>query len=264
MQLSTICNPINNIETEFMAGLTSGVIYPVFQPIVNNNKKILGFEMLIRWMVNGKEMTAGEFIDDIKSTEAHIKLANFLIDAAVKKIIKYNGALFFSVNITVLDKIVTEKLYNIISSLKEKYLNNELIKLLVLEFSESLDFYKDSKSVDNIKTLSQLNVTIELDDCFSSRSVNFPVRSMKFNGYKLDREVVSAFSKNIYDESLIRSLLYFCALTDSYCTAEGINNYNEMHELYKIGVRRFQGFWISKPVLENELDSTIRYFGLVK
>ncbi|MGG7955225.1 EAL domain-containing protein [Klebsiella aerogenes] len=250
-------------ENEFISGLLSGAVYPVFQPIVNKHHKILGFEILLRWNINGKEISAGEFIDRIKSTNSHAILAEFLIRTAIYNISKYNGRLFFSVNITSINIIVTEILYNIILSMREKICRKEWMKKLNLEFAEHLDFYKDSRIAYFVKRLLDLNVTIDLDDCFSKKSVHFPTRDIKFTGYKLDKTITSNFIHDSYDSSLIRSLLYFCILTGSTCTAEGIENYNTMFELCKLGVSRFQGYWISKPVPINELDNLIRLLGII-
>ncbi|MFV5930472.1 EAL domain-containing protein, partial [Klebsiella aerogenes] len=99
-----------------------------------------------------------------------------------------------------------------------------------------------------------------LDDCFSHSSVMFPVRTARFSGYKLDMSIVNDFQRDPHALVLIKSLVYYCQLTQNRCIAEGVDSLEKFNQLKALGVDRFQGYLFSPPVTREHLGEIISRF----
>ena len=99
-----------------------------------------------------------------------------------------------------------------------------------------------------------------LDDCFSSDHVMFPVRQVEFDGLKLDRDIVDKFVANESDYNLIKAMQYYSDITGGTCVAEGVDSAEKFDMLAALGLNSFQGYYLSKAVVENELDRMVRQF----
>jgi len=254
---------MSKTDQEFARAIETEDIYPVFQPVTDKNRNIVGFEILIRWLRNGNEQMPGDFLPLLSSQGSWFSLTASMIDAAIDGINQFNGQLFFAVNMTS-DVLAEKGVLSLLSSAKKKLSRHEWSDCLILELSERTVMAKGGENEECIIQLINDGWRVELDDCFSLGSVFFPVRRVRFHGYKLDREIVSTYLTDSYDTSLIKSLVLFCTLTGASCTAEGIDTPEKFNIMSQAGVEKFQGFEISRPVKKEFLDDIVHSLGTVK
>jgi EAL domain-containing protein (putative c-di-GMP-specific phosphodiesterase class I)/GGDEF domain-containing protein len=69
---------------------------------------------------------------------------------------------------------------------------------------------------------------------------------------KLDREVVRELHKHPYKRNLVRSLAAFAASVDTRLIAEGVELWEELSTLLRLGVRYAQGYLLGRPAIEPE------------
>ncbi|WP_248637983.1 EAL domain-containing protein, partial [Citrobacter koseri] len=131
---------------------------------------------------------------------------------------------------------------------------------LVLEFAETVDLHQQGRTAENMDKIQRQGFRIFLDDCFSHSSVMFPVRTIRFSGYKLDMSIVNDFQRDPHALALIKSLLYYCQLTQSRCIAEGVDSLEKFNQLKALGVDRFQGYLFSPPITHDRLPEIIQQF----
>jgi EAL domain-containing protein (putative c-di-GMP-specific phosphodiesterase class I) len=248
---------MSGYEKDFVTGIEMQEVYQVYQPIVNISREICGFEILTRWRQKGYVISPDEFIPGLKSESVLLLLTAMSLKNAVDGINRYGGKHFFSINIHPelnscpgLVKMCTEAC----RQLKDTRWKNQL----VLEYSEKSDFHKSSDIIDVLKSISQLGVTVYLDDCFSEGSVFFPVRKHSFDGYKLDKSIVDNILTSKEDMALITSLTGYCSMTGRHCIAEGIEDIFTFEKLKKLGVEFFQGYLFYKPASITDLTSLIQ------
>ncbi|ENP8234301.1 EAL domain-containing protein [Klebsiella oxytoca] len=171
----------------------------------------------------------------------------------------YEGKYFFSINVAS-STIDNEGLVRMLEKAKKKLLSPDWTEKFVLEINEKNDLYQNEQAIKNLSYLQKLGFFIILDDCFSSNSVIFPVRKFQFNGYKLDMSVVDAMSQDVEAIALVKSLSYYCKLTNRYCVAEGVDEAGKVTILSDAGISCYQGNLISEPINENDLQDFISRF----
>lgn len=238
-----------------LKSISNGSFHPVFQAIIDRNNKILGFEVLSRWKSNGRVIMPYEFLPFFTS-DALVNLTKKVLDIAVECVNYYHGAFFVSVNIPK-QLIKSSTLVPMVEDSAKNLIKQELRSCLALEFSEETNFsvFGDASSV--ISELKILGYRVMLDDCFSERSVTFPVRSCHFDDYKVDMNLVWDLSTDNHAVNLLKTLVYYCDITGGLCIAEGVEN-NEQYQLLKtLGVNGFQGFYICQPIDYDDLHDWI-------
>ncbi|MEH0876592.1 EAL domain-containing protein [Pectobacterium cacticida] len=247
---------LSAFEREFVHAIHSQQIYPVFQPITDENLQIRGFEILYRWRRNGNILLPGDFLAQIHSEYAWLVLTAFVIQEAVQSINQHPGEFYFSFNIPAVTAR-HENLNRMMETARRQLHRSTMSERLVLAFSETTDRNQHSKVADNIARLRQRGFRLILDDCFSQTSVMFPVRTVRFNAYKLDIGIVNDMHNDPHAQALIKSLCYYCQLTDSDCIAKGVDSLEKFNRLRALGIERFQGGLISPPVRRENLGNLI-------
>ncbi|QZY80900.1 EAL domain-containing protein [Klebsiella sp. CTHL.F3a] len=244
-------------EKEFIAGIEMQEVYPVFQPIVDTSRQICGVEILTRWCQKGKNIPPETFIPELKSESVLLLLTAMGLKNAIDGINRYDGKVFFSVNIH--SKLAgCSGLIRMCAEACRQIKNMQWRNRLVLEYSEKSDFHKSHDIIDVLESISTLGVTLYLDDCFSEGSVFFPVRKYSFDGYKLDKSIVDNILTSKEDMALITSLAGYCSMTGRHCIAEGVEDMFTFEKLKKLGIELFQGYLFYKPVSITDLTSLIQ------
>lgn len=246
-------------EAEIFNALYKKEIFPAYQIITDRDKKGVGFEILIRWNKNGKIVKPACFLNDISNHEIWLKITALVIHAAVSGINKYNGKFYFSVNIPprlASGKALPEMARKAIGML----LKPQWAEKLVFEFAEDIDVTKDKKIPETMRHLRNTGCRLFLDDCFSNHHTMFPVRQVHFDGLKLDRDIVEHFVANDNDYNLIKAIQIYSDMTGTDCIAEGVDSEEKFEKLVELGVKNFQGYYLSRAVKEEELDRMVRQF----
>ncbi|HBZ9867678.1 TPA: EAL domain-containing protein [Salmonella enterica subsp. houtenae] len=241
-------------EKEFLQGIQNGLVFPLFQPIVDCDFRVQGFEILSRWRKGGQELAPGMFLPNIRSRLLWLQLTEFILHAAINQIQRRKDNTYFSINIPSEILGDSDFLY-MLSSVRQQLNHKNQFKRLALEIAETTILTNDIKMRQSILELKKLGFRVMLDDCFSEGSVMFPVRVAHFIDYKLDLNIVHDAQHDEYVCALIKSLTYYCSLTGSCCIAEGVDSLKKFRLLKDMGVQYFQGYIISPPLTEDELGS---------
>lgn len=255
----TMLNKLSAFEREFAHALYCNELFVVYQPVTQNAHTLEGFEILIRWYSKGQVLRPNEFLPKLHSPYVWIILTAFLIQKAVSHINYYEGRYFFSINIESIT-LDNEGLVRMLETAKKQLHSPEWVKKFVLEINERNNLYESEQSIQNLDYLQRQGFNIVLDDCFSINSVIFPVRKFQFDGYKLDMSVVNVLHRDNEALALVKSLSYYCQLTNRYCIAEGVDSLEKTKLLNEADITYFQGNYISEPVRGEDLQELIAGF----
>ncbi|MEY8709401.1 EAL domain-containing protein [Mangrovibacter phragmitis] len=254
---------MNDTDTLFLAGLSDGSVYAVFQPVINRTNRLIGFEILIRWKNDNQILLPDAFLPMLKSKKTWLALADYLINIAVNKINAYQGCYFFSFNISGAE-VINERFVEMIINSQKKLFSADWIRLLAIEFSEKIKLNGNVRIAGVMNTLQDIGCTLYLDDILSYDSTIYPLQVIKFNGVKIDRNVVDKIENSEICISLIKTIIYFCSLTGAVCVAEGVENNNQLNMLRTMGGGFFQGYLISTPIEDVVLNDFVSSYGRAK
>lgn len=247
---------MSRLESDLVCGFEMNEVKSYYQPIVDQTKGIRGFEILIRWEREDKIIYPNDFLTSIQSEKTLMRLTALTIQDAIDGINNFNGKYYFSINV---HSLVAEQ-QSFVKIVREacRILKNPLwCNKLVFEYCEDIDLNNKKENNAILHELSLLGVNVILDDCFSSRSVFFPVRTSPFCGYKIDKSVINNVFFDNNDLALVKALLYYCELSDKNCIAEGIEDEITFQKLVDIGVKSFQGYFFFKALSNIEMHNLV-------
>lgn len=247
-------NFLSENERRFVNAVAADDIFVVFQPIVDHNLRLQGFELLVRWLQDGIIRYPGDFLPEFRSSYTWMVLSAFVLHHAIKMINRFQGRYYFSVNIP--SQLINEQGIVKMLDAARSSITNQNYTSLVLELNEKTSFEHHPEVIDNINSIQGLGYRVFLDDCFSSKSAFFPVRKVKFDGYKIDMSAVSDSLCDFDCLALIQSLQHYCSLTNRKCIAEGIDSIQKINALRHLSKMDFQGTLISKPL---KADAMIKF-----
>ncbi|MRM10088.1 EAL domain-containing protein [Enterobacter cloacae subsp. dissolvens] len=251
--------PLSSTEVDVFNALLKREIFPAYQIITDKYKKGVGFEILLRWNKNGKILKSAHFLAEVKNRELWLNITALVLHAAISGINKYNGKYYFSINIPP-QLAAGNALPEMAKKAIKMLLNPQWAGNLVFEFAEDIDVTKDKTIPETMRRLRSTGCRLFLDDCFSSHQTMFPIRQVHFDGLKLDRDIVGQFVANDNDYNLIKAIQIYSDMTGSECIAEGVDSAEKFEKLVALGVKSFQGYYLSRAVKEEELDRMVRMF----
>lgn len=238
--------PILVNEAAAYEALDNGAIFPFYQPVVNKDKHILGYELLMRWQIGNEILSPAAFIENFHSMQLWQQLTEMMVYSAINSILRFPGSITFAVNLP--DCLLYEEwIKYIIVQARYRLMDKASMSRLVFEISERTTLTGESKNAGAIVLLRDSGCRVYLDDCFGETSVIFPVKNIRLDGFKIDKSIIDTFQHNIYHQYFIQSLIYFCCLNQIVCIAEGVDTHAKFEALKLLGINGFQGYLTGKP-----------------
>ena len=251
---------INRLEVEGMIreGLRDDKFIVYFQPQVDcRTGKYSGFEALVRLQKNDEIISPAIFID--------IAEESGLIDAIGEKVLRI--ACMKQNKIGMLSKSKIKMAVNISAKQFRKDIV-ETVKvileetncnpaLLELELTEGAIMENPERSVEMLKELKSLGISIAIDDFgtgFSSLSTlkNFPIDKLK-----IDKAFINHITTNTSDLAIVKAIITMAKGLGIEVIAEGAESIEQVKTLQELGCFEIQGYYYSKPLPLEEFQNEI-------
>ncbi len=245
-----ILQKINEKKNIVINANQNNLIIPYFQPIVPLNEKlaqdgICFNELLMRISIDGKIITAGEFIEIAENIGVAYNMDLMLIEKAFKKMSdeKYGGTIF--INISPKSVIISDYV-NLIKSYALKYGINP--QNVVFEITER-------DTVKNISLLEKfvLNLRFEgfkfaIDDFGSGYNSFMYLKYLPVDFIKIDGEFSRGLVKGgKMDRAVVMSLVTIAKELNIKTIAEYVETEEIMNAIKELGVDFAQGFYTGRP-----------------
>lgn len=238
-------------ETELRRALVQSQFVVYYQPIIAlSNRKIVGFEALVRWLhpQNGL-VFPDQFLKIAEDTGLILDLDRFVLKESCQQIKewqnKFDKSLTINVNFSTQlfsQTIVSEYLRNIIC---QTQLNPSQLRI---EITENNFINNYQLAYLNSEKLKDQRIQISLDDFgtgFSSLSYlhQFPVDNLK-----IDRSFVTGLEEKLKNQEIVTSIINLAHNLEITVTAEGIETAQQFEYLRGLGCEYGQGYFFSPPV----------------
>ena len=135
----------------------------------------------------------------------------------------------------------------------------ELMEKLVIELTEQSE--PSPEMLESIhKRLSKNNMQLAIDDYGTGYSNTSNLVKYKPNVVKIDRALIEDINSKPKMQRLVAGLIEFMHENGYLALAEGVENYEEMRTMIKLGSDLLQGFYVSrpKPIMIYEIASKIK------
>ncbi|MGC8545093.1 MAG: sensor domain-containing phosphodiesterase [Athalassotoga sp.] len=239
----------DKVHLEFHKAIEKGDIQFFLQPKCDCFEgKIYGVEMLARWKTENGWIPPDEFIDVVEKDHDLIRTLDcYVLEKAfeLREKIKTTGISEISFNIGAkhfLDK-------NFLKDVTDRINDGHDLKIEITESSAVKDMEMTKYTIESLK---EMGFAFSLDDFGTGYSslihANLPVDEIK-----LDKFFVQALRTNANAFTVAVSVLTLGALSGRHVVAEGIETAQDMELWMRMRGRYVQGYFVAKPMEEEEL-----------
>ncbi|HMB48346.1 MAG TPA: GGDEF domain-containing phosphodiesterase, partial [Afifellaceae bacterium] len=225
-----------------------------FQPLVEvDSDRVTGFEALVRWNHPDRGSVSPEiFIPVAEQTGAIRAIGEWVLKQACNTAAHWPDDLTLAVNLSVrqfengrIIRSVTEALEA--SSLPAGKLEIEVTESVLIEHPE--------ETIEILKELKALGVSIAIDDFGTGYSSLSYLWKFPFDKIKLDQSFVAAIEHDKVACDILRIIGSLGQTLGMRITAEGVETIEQADFLRTIACHQLQGFYFSKPLAPDELPA---------
>lgn len=248
--LNRIAKERLSLETALRLALARDEFELHYQPCVEaKSHRITSVEALLRWRRSDDELVLpGCFVPLAEETGLIVPLGIWTLRAACTQMRKWldagHGNMRVSVNLSArqlrepdfvgtLQRVLAE------SRLEPRYLE--------LEIKESVAMNDPEEMHGVFKRMSELGVSLAIDDFGTARSSLAYLKRFQFDYLKIDHSLVHGIRKDENDESVVRSIIALGKLLKLVVIAEGVESEEQRAFLESEACDEMQGFLFGSP-----------------
>lgn len=232
-----------------------------YQPIYDiKENKIKGAEALIRWNADEGIISPTRFIPIAKRTGDIIEIDKIVFDKAIKYckyITTHSKDFIMSVNLSY--KYL--KQYNFIDDLKsiiKKYdLDPKNLRVEVTEDEFIEDIVETTRILNEIRTLG---ISVSLDDFGTGYSSFNYLKQLPIDIIKIDRSLLYKVCTDEKSLNILSTIINLSHELGFIVVCEGVEEVEEFELLKTLGCDKIQGYYISRPICEEEFKEKIIKF----
>ncbi|WP_283597549.1 putative bifunctional diguanylate cyclase/phosphodiesterase [Photobacterium phosphoreum] len=229
-----------------------------YQPIINlENKKLKGFEALIRWHDESLgQVSPAEFIPLAEETGQIVPLGLWILHNACQQLAywtqHYKQTFIISINLSRAQ--LQPNLADTIEQIINQYNVNP--SQLALEITESAMLQDYSETKPCLDALAKMGIELYLDDFGTGYSSLSQLHDLPISTVKLDQSFVQG--EHTSSKVIIEATKAICEKLNLRIVAEGVETQPQLDYITQCGFDYCQGYFFSKPMPVHELER--KYF----
>ncbi len=249
------------MEKEIRQAFNSEAFILHFQPQLNlKNNRLEGAEVLVRWQHPDKGLLApGQFFHDIEALNLFSELDSYVLEKTCQTIARwyktYKRRVPLAINITAVEFQAPNFIKNIQRLLK-KY---EIPPIyLELEVTENVVITDIDLVMNTITVLQNMGIKVSIDDFGTGYSSLAYLRKLPIDKIKIDRSFIQEVASNDSDLTIVKTMVELSHGLGKRVLAEGVETKEQLQLLRNIGCDAVQGYFISKPISEEEFTKYLK------
>ena len=236
--------------------ILTGQIVPYLQAQVSRDGKVVGAEVLVRWIHPDEGfMPPGRFLSVLEKNGMISKIDQYIWECACRILRRWSfegrDDLYLSVNISPKDFYMIDVPETIIA-LADKYELDR--KRLRLEITESIMMDDIDEKLKTIDKLRDAGFIVEMDDFGSGYSSLNMLKDMPVDVLKLDMIFLKDTAQNDRTKKIMSLIIDLAKSLDVPVIAEGVETVDQVDLLVKLGCDYFQGYYFARPVSLDEYE----------
>ena len=221
----------------------------------NNESSIIGVEALIRWKQGNKFIPPNSFIGIAEETGLIIPIGKWILIEAISQIKQWEKdeeKKDWRVSINISPKqFERNNFVDLLASLIKEYNINP--NKLRLELTENLLITNIDETLEKIKELFDLGVTLSIDDFGTGYSSLAYLKKLPIHELKIDQSFIKDILIDTNDFSIVETILSIGGKFNLEVIAEGVETKEQHEMLVSMGCSYFQGYFFAKPIVSSDL-----------
>jgi diguanylate cyclase (GGDEF)-like protein len=264
--LESVVGSRQRFAREFATSLRQAMdrkeLFVLYQPLFSlEDQSVRGAEALVRWRDPERGVVLpGEFIPVAEETGLVSAIDAFVLEEACWQLARWSdddyGPGSFTMAVNVSGRAISDaKLPGRVLSSIER--NGLVPSQICLEITETALMGDSGHAEANLAELSGLGVHLALDDFGTRYSMLAHLQRLNVDTLKVDRSFVAEIGDSERDRTIVQCLTVMAHDLGMSVVGEGIETYQQLEELVKLGCDEGQGFLLAYPLPPDEF-STLR------
>ncbi len=250
-----------SIGSELRQAISNREFEVLYQPLASLvENKITGFEALIRWNHPERGVVSPvDFIPVAEETGLIVPITRIVLETAAMQINEWNkqgiGDIKIAVNCSARE-FNEQKLDEIIKDIFSENMCD--LTQLELELTESSIMDDVSRSIENMRILSDMGLHISIDDFGTGYSSFSYIKRFAIDKLKIDRAFVMDIPGDEDDVAIVEAIIAMAKRLKIKVVAEGVETNEQMELLKKAGCDYMQGYLLGKPMPKDEVTKRLQ------
>ena len=245
------------LETDLRYALENDELSVVYQPKVDADEHVRGFEALVRWNSGTRGMvTPDRFIPLAEETGQILAIGEQVLYAACKAAAQWplvdGYALSVAVNLSARQLREPGLLALVANALAVSGLRPACLEL---EITESMIMGDVEQTIRMLQSIKALGVRIAVDDFGTGYSSLSYLQRLPIDTLKIERSFVSGCDRGGPDMAIPHAIIFIGKALNLHIVAEGVETEPEKEILALCGCNEFQGYLFSRPLASSAVDA---------
>ncbi len=249
-----------DVASQLSYALSADEFYILYQPKVDKDIRVVGFEALIRWQSSKLGFVSpAEFIPVAERSGKIRQITQWVVERVFRdlpQIIRLCGQdICVSLNLSTHD-LKSNKLLEQITSLYQQY--NIRPQNIEFEVTESAYIDQFERAEYFFKEVREMGSSIALDDFGTGFSSLGYLTQISIETLKIDKQFIDNVASDPKHARLTETIIAMARNLELNICAEGVETIEQEHFLLALGVDQMQGYFYSKPIDIDDIPSLIR------
>jgi diguanylate cyclase (GGDEF)-like protein len=248
----------NLLSNRLSTAIQKNELRLVFQPIIKSTTGcIASIEALLRWRLDGEEISPIEFIPIAEQYGMIKSIGLWVVEKACQQIMslsKSGSALTISINVSIIqlqDKDFVTHIRTLLTRLEFEP------SLLHIEITESVFAADKLTLMTQIKALQEMNIRISIDDFGTGYSSLASMQDLGVDIVKIDKSFIDKINDS--GSNIVHAVMQISQSMGYQVVAEGVETLEQVNKLNEIGVHFLQGYYFSKPLEVDQLTDYLAH-----
>ena len=228
-----------------------GELSLVYQPKLSLlDQRITGVETLLRWRSEELgDIPPTTFIPVAEESGLIIEIGDWVLVQACQQLARWQRDGLRDISISVNLSVMQLQRSDLIQRLCDILAENDLApSQLELELTESVVMANAEQSINTLRQLKAVGVTLSIDDFGTGYSSLSYLRRLPIDTLKIDKEFVGDITTDPDDEAITATVITMAHSLGLNVIAEGVETAEQVEYLREQGCDEVQGHWLSRPL----------------
>ncbi len=231
-----------------------------YQPKVRiETRRVVGVEALIRWMSPERGLVPPlEFIPLLEETGLIVEVGGWALEQAVRDHVHWLEQGVIATRVAVNVSAIQLRRPNFVNIVETVIKQDATPHGLDLEITESLLMEEITASIEKLKALRELGVSVAIDDFGTGYSSLGYLAKLPVQSLKIDRSFIITMLKDRDAMTLVSTMISLARALRLKVIAEGVDSEDQANFLRRARCDEMQGYLIGKPVPRDSITALLR------
>jgi EAL domain-containing protein (putative c-di-GMP-specific phosphodiesterase class I) len=231
-----------------------------YQPVFDlGNRRLLGFEALLRWWHMGELVAPARFVPVAEETGLIVPMGNWVLAEATKQLGIWQSMEGFE-NLGIAVNVSARQIQrpDFLATVAQRTMSNIAPGSLTMEITESVVLEQTVSTAGVLAGLRDLSVRVAVDDFGTGYSSLTYLHRLPFDIVKLDRSFVAGVTDSDQKRAIVTAVLGLTNALGLQSIAEGIETQKQLDELRRLGCDSGQGHLVAGAMSSEMVTDLLR------